>query len=141
MGLTGVHLDIGTSMLACLVLGAGVDYALHLVSAWKAPAKGSLEDAAAEAAAHTGPAIWINAVMIAAGFAVLTLGTAKPLQNVGSLTAASLMTAAAATFLTIPVLARRRSYGRLSAEEIADADDGALVGEKPDLPTNTNTRS
>ena len=36
---------------------------------------------------------------------------------------------------------RENEHRTLSAEEIADADDGALVGEKPDLPTNTNTRS
>ena len=37
MGLLGVHLDIGTSMLASLTTGAGVDYALHLLAAWKGP--------------------------------------------------------------------------------------------------------
>src|SRR5262249_50895357 len=37
MGLIGVHLDIGTSMLASLTTGAGVDYAVHLLAAWKGP--------------------------------------------------------------------------------------------------------
>ena len=46
-----------------------------------------------------------------AGFFVLTLGQARPLQNVGGLTSAAMLTAAVATFLVIPALARRRAYG------------------------------
>ena len=44
------------------------------------------------------------------GFFVLTLGEARPLKNVGGLTAAAMIVAAAVTFLVIPVLARRRFY-------------------------------
>jgi len=128
MGLVGVHLDIGTSMLACIVLGSGVDYAIHLVSAWRAPADGNRADAARAAASTTGPAIWTNAIMVTAGFAVLALGEAKPLQNVGSLTAVSMIAAALATFLAIPVLARRTSYRGLG-EPLAEASKVAVEGE------------
>jgi predicted RND superfamily exporter protein len=125
MGLMGVHLDIGTSMLACLILGAGVDYAVHLASAWHAPEGGTLRDAAAVAADRAGPAIWTNAIMVCAGFFVLTLGEARPLQNVGGLTAAAMITAALATFLALPVLARRLQYRRNSEahglEELSEA--------------------
>ena len=58
----------------------------------------------------TAPAIWTNAVMVATGFFVLTLGEARPLQNVGSLTAAAMLTAAVAAFLVIPVLAQKHRY-------------------------------
>ena len=47
----------------------------------------------------------------AAGFFVLTLGEAKPLQNVGGLTSAAMITAALATFIALPVLAGKRAYG------------------------------
>jgi predicted RND superfamily exporter protein len=50
--------------------------------------------------------------MVAAGFFVLTLGEARPLQNVGSLTAAAMVVAALATFVVVPGLANRRSYRR-----------------------------
>jgi len=121
MGLLGVHLDIGTSMLASLIIGAGVDYAVHLLSAWYAAPSEAVERGAARAAARTGTAIWTNALMVAAGFFVLTLGDARPLRNVGGLTAAAMITAAVATFLTIPALARRRRY-RLEVEESQPAD-------------------
>jgi len=121
MGLMGVHLDIGTSMLASLILGAGVDYAVHLASAWQSEPGEALHRAAARAAAAAGPAIWINAIMVAVGFFVLTLGEARPLKNVGGLTATAMLVAALATFLAIPVLARKRRYRQ------KDYDSGAAV--------------
>jgi len=110
MGLIGVRLDIGTAMLASLILGAGVDYAVHLTSAWHVREGEPLQDAAAWAANFAGPAIWTNAIMVCVGFFVLTLGEARPLQNVGSLTATAMIVAALATFVCIPVLARKRFY-------------------------------
>ncbi len=113
MGALGIPLEIGTSMLASLITGAGVNYAAHFLAAWRAPA-GSGDDlvrAAATAAGSSGPSIATNALMVCAGFLVLTQGEAKPLQSVGGLTAAAMLTAALATFVTLPVLARRRSYG------------------------------
>ena len=69
----------------------------------------------------TGTAIWTNALMVAAGFFVLTLGEARPLQNVGALTAAAMLVAAITSTLTLPALARRRVYNpRAPAEDPAD---------------------
>jgi predicted RND superfamily exporter protein len=48
--------------------------------------------------------------MVAMGFYVLTLGDARPLRNVGGLTAVAMIVAALATFVVIPVLANRRRY-------------------------------
>lgn len=115
MGWLGVHLDIGTSMLASIIIGAGVDYAVHLVAAWR-DHRGP--GAAAAAVQKTGPAIWTNALMVAAGFFLLTLGDARTLQNVGGLTAAAMLTAAISTFLAVPVLMAR---ARAPAEEPAAA--------------------
>jgi predicted RND superfamily exporter protein len=112
MGALHIRLDIGTSMLASLIIGAGVDYAVHLAASWSAPPDRPLAEAAAAAGARSGPSIWLNALMVAAGFVVLTLGEARPLQNVGGLTAAAMILAALATFLVFPALARRHSYTR-----------------------------
>ena len=48
MGLMEVHLDIGTSMLASLIIGAGVDYSVHLMAAWTATTKEALQHSVAE---------------------------------------------------------------------------------------------
>ncbi len=110
MGLSGVHLDIGTSMLAALIIGAGVDYAVHLLAAWRCGPGQDTSQAAVRAAKLAGPAIWTNALMVCAGFFVLTLGEAKPLRNVGGLTAAAMIAAGITTFVALPVLARKRRY-------------------------------
>ncbi|MCK5797576.1 MAG: MMPL family transporter [Deltaproteobacteria bacterium] len=114
MGLSGIRLDIGTAMIASIILGAGVDYGVHLLAAWRDP-EGRAEVAAENAVRTTGPAIWTNALTVSVGFFILTIGHARPLQNVGSLTALAMLTAAFATFWAIPVLARRTSYGKLTA--------------------------
>jgi uncharacterized protein len=101
MGWLGVHLDVGTSMLASIVVGAGSDYAVHLLVALRRT--GSLKMAVEEEAV----AIWTDALMVAAGFYVLTLGEARPLQNVGGLTAAAMLTAALSTFVSIPLFVGR----------------------------------
>ena len=109
MGLQGVHLDIGTSMLGSIIIGAGVDYAVHLLAAWRGT---TAHEALAHSVEETAPAIWTNALMVAAGFFVLTLGEARPLQNVGGLTAVAMLVAAIMTFLVIPLLAGKSDYGR-----------------------------
>jgi uncharacterized protein len=127
MGVLGVHLDIGTCMLASIIVGAGVDYAIHLLAAWRAPVDGSMVEAARTGGDHAGLAVWCNAVMVAAGFFILTLGEAKPLHNVGGLTATAMIGAAVVTFLAIPVLARRRRYSRVETELPEDAEVAEVV--------------
>ena len=126
MGLIGVHLDIGTSMLASLIIGAGDDYAVQFLWSWSVSARASLEKAATIAATENGAGIWTNAVMVAIGFFVLTLGEARPLKNVGGLTAAAMIAAALATFVVTPLLARRRHYAPVPAP--VDEPDPHAVG-------------
>jgi predicted RND superfamily exporter protein len=90
MTVLGIRLDLGTSVLASLVVGAGTSYALHVLAGGVAVAR----------------AVATNALMVAAGFFVLTLGEARPLHNVGGLTAAAMILAAVATFLFVPIFAR-----------------------------------
>jgi len=110
MGILGVHLDIGTSMLASLIIGAGDDYAVQYMWSWSVPEGVKLSRAALGAGLETGPGIWTNAIMVAAGFFVLTLGDARPLKNVGGLTSVAMLAAALATFIVCPLLARKRHY-------------------------------
>lgn len=112
MTFLGIRLDIGTSLLASLIVGAGTDYAIHALSAWDSTEGRPLEEAAARSARVAGQGIWTNALMVACGFSVLTLGEAKPLQNVGGLTAAAMVLSAFATFLIVPAFAQKHRYGR-----------------------------
>ncbi|MFO0619650.1 MAG: MMPL family transporter [Polyangiaceae bacterium] len=120
MGLAKIHLDIGTSMLASLIIGAGVDYAIHYLGAWRPrhlrpgtrgrATPRTLDEAAENAADVSGPGIWTNALMVAAGFFVLTLGEARPLKHVGTLTAVAMVVASLSTFLLVPIFAKKHEY-------------------------------
>jgi hypothetical protein len=95
-----------------------------------------LRGAASYAAFLVGRAIWTNALMVAGGFVVLTMGEARPLQNVGGLTATAMLAAGLATFIAIPALARKRAYDeRPRISEIlpsSDAVEGDLFPVTPD---------
>lgn len=121
MGWMGVHLDIGTSMIASIIVGAGVDYAVHLLAAWEASPDERIGVAVRRAVEDTAHAIWTNAGMVGAGFMVLTLGDARPLIDVGALTSAAMVIAALATFAILPVFANKRRY---NAETILPASSG-----------------
>jgi predicted RND superfamily exporter protein len=132
MGIFSIHLDLGTAMLASIILGTGVDYAVHFLAGWSS--RSSLDEAARHAAAGTGDAIWTNAVTVALGFGVLTMGAARPLQNVGGLTAAAMIVAATATFIVIPLLARRLRYRAGGAGFSFDADTAAAATAAETIP-------
>jgi hypothetical protein len=119
MGALGVHLDIGTSMLASLVIGAGVDYAVHLLATWQAADDEPVVAAAERAVRANSHGIWTNALTVSVGFFVLTLGDARPLKNVGGLTSTAMIVAAVATFVVVPLLANKRRYR--SQPELASA--------------------
>jgi hypothetical protein len=133
MGLAHIHLDIGTSMLASLIIGAGVDYAIHFLGAWQGK---KLDEAATTAAEVSGPGIWTNALMVAAGFFVLTLGEARPLKHVGTLTALAMVVASLATFLLVPIFARKHAY--INARAVGGAADASAVNDRDAAGSSSN---
>ncbi len=126
----GIYLDIGTSMLASIIVGEGVDYTAQLMAGWHAREGEPLGEAAAASADEAGLGIWTNALMVGAGFFVLTLGEARPLRNVGGLTAAAMLVAAAASFVVVPVLARKRRYPMLA---VPPPDASPSPAREPDV--------
>jgi predicted RND superfamily exporter protein len=105
MGLCGVRIDIGTSLVASIATGAGSDFAMHYLWYLK---RSTPEDVVR----FVGPIMVISAVLIAAGFAVLGAGKAQPMRMFGSLAALAMAGAALATFLLVPALLRRVDLGR-----------------------------
>jgi uncharacterized protein len=143
MAALGLSLDVGTSMLASLIAGAGVTYAAHILHGFRTPEGAPLADApaiAARASAEASPFVWANALIVAAGFFVLTRGEARPLKSVGGLTAAAMITAALAAFTVLPALARRRSFEAPlptdSDVERAGFEPSANGGASPRHPNN-----
>ena len=106
MGFAGIKLNIGTSMMACLCLGIGIDYTIHYVEAYRREclAAGEKENFLPKTFAVTGKAILINAVSVGAGFAVLLFSQFVMLQDLGFLIALAMASSALVSLTVIPVL-------------------------------------
>lgn len=108
LALVGTPLGIANSMFAGIALGIGLDFAIHLTTAYRErlregfPAgealRGTLE--------LTGPAVVVSAASITAGFSVLMLSEIAPNVQLGVMICLCLLTCAVTTLLLIPSLLR-----------------------------------
>jgi predicted RND superfamily exporter protein len=108
MGLIGMPLGVATSMFASMVLGIGVDFAIHMVQRYRSTTgRGAPhEDAVVDALGVTGPPIFINFLAIALGFGVLGLSQVPANAHLGGITVVSLTCCLIATVLVVPTLLR-----------------------------------
>jgi len=105
MGFTGITLNIGTSMMASLCVGIGIDYTIHYMEAYmreyRIAGKG---DFILKTYTASGRAICINALSVGAGFAVLLFSQFVMLQDLGLLIALTMVSSALVSLTLIPVL-------------------------------------
>ncbi|MDR0496400.1 MAG: MMPL family transporter, partial [Treponema sp.] len=106
MGFLGIKLNIGTSMVAAVSVGIGIDYTIHYMEAYKREylaAKGK-GDFLPKTFAASGKAIIINAASVGAGFAVLIFSQFIMLRHLGFLIALCMISSALVSLTVIPVL-------------------------------------
>ncbi|MDR1839933.1 MAG: MMPL family transporter [Treponema sp.] len=106
MGLTGIKLNLGTSMVASVSVGIGIDYSIHFLEAFKREYRkysGGV-DFLRHSFNSSGKAIIINAVSVGAGFAVLMLSRFNMLVDLGLLIAITMFTSALVSLTVLPVL-------------------------------------
>jgi predicted RND superfamily exporter protein len=108
LGYAGIPLGIATSMFAALTLGAGIDFALHYLTAWRRERQAGLShDAAIQATLRTaGRGLRWNATVLAVGFAVLAISTVKPNGSLGLLLGVAMVLSYATTLIFLPELLR-----------------------------------
>lgn len=106
MGFFGIRLDIATSMVASIAIGIGVDYTIHLLSAYNEERKKTddLEEVTKATLVSTGKAIIFNAVSVALGFIVLMFSSFEPLVSLGMLVAITMLTSSIGALVVLPVL-------------------------------------
>jgi predicted RND superfamily exporter protein len=103
MGLLGIKLNLGTSLVASVSVGIGIDYAIHFIDAYKREYRGG-GDFLRRTFATSGKAIIINAVSVGAGFAVLAFSRFVILASLGLLMTLTMFTSALISLTVIPVL-------------------------------------
>jgi predicted RND superfamily exporter protein len=113
LALAGTPLGIANSMFAGIALGIGLDFAIHLTTAYRQRLRQGIP--AGEALRSTlelsGPAVCVSAASITAGFSVLMLSEIAPNVQLGFMICLCLLTCAVTTLLLIPSLLRLWSRG------------------------------
>ncbi len=120
LALVGTPLGIANSMFAGIALGIGLDFAIHLATAYRQKLSQGMP--ASEALRHTlestGPAVCVSAASITAGFSVLMLSQIAPNVQLGVMICLCLLTCAVTTLLLIPSLLKLTSgYRRAETAE------------------------
>ncbi|MCL1815325.1 MAG: efflux RND transporter permease subunit [Treponema sp.] len=113
MGFLGIKLNLGTSMIASLAVGIGIDYTIHYIESFKRElypafvipsAADELRIFLSRTFAVSGKAIIINALSVGAGFAVLIFSRFNMLGHFGFLIALTMGVSAMVSLLVIPAL-------------------------------------
>ncbi len=104
LAIFGVPISVGTSMVSCIAVGAGVDFAIHLLfRAKRFPGPDSGERAVKE----IGAVLLISALQLSAAFLVLLDSGMAPLRDFGIGLAIGLLGAGLGACWLIPALTRR----------------------------------
>ena len=111
MGFAGITLDIGTVMIAAILLGIVVDDTVHFLYRFRREGETAADPASRVRAAMlgAGPAIVATSVILAAGFVILSLASIQSIANFGILCALAILVALFSDLLLLPSLLRKYS--------------------------------
>ncbi|WP_287154512.1 MMPL family transporter [Candidatus Solincola tengchongensis] len=100
----GWPLDFMTVMISSLVIGAGIDFGIHVTHRFREEWHGGMEvdEAIRRTVGHVGKALVAAAATTAGAFAIIALSDVTPLRRFGGITALSLTFALLASLLVLP---------------------------------------
>ncbi|MBT4637993.1 MAG: RND family transporter [Deltaproteobacteria bacterium] len=106
MWLFDVTLNVGTSIIASVGMGVGIDYSIHYFTRFRRIlASGeAYDEALVKAVAETSRAILSNAFAVGLGFLVLLFSEYLVIANVGWIVAVSMFTTALGSLVVLPAL-------------------------------------
>lgn len=118
MGWLGMNLDIGRAMIAAILIGIGVDDAVHVLTRYRRElaANASPDLAIRRAVLHAGPAVATTSVALCLGFLALTASAWQTVSSFGLFISLAIAGAMVSTLLVLPsivfALAGRAAVGR-----------------------------
>ena len=106
MGLTGINLDMITSLIGSIAIGIGVDYTIHFMNNYHGERLKSdnLDEVTMNTLKVSGKAIVVNAVSVGLGFLVLCLSQFVVLRYIGFLVAVVMLTSSVTAMTVLPVM-------------------------------------
>ncbi len=100
----GWSLDFMTVMISSLVIGAGIDFGIHVTHRFREEWRGGVgvDEAIRRTVAHVGKVLLAAAATTAGAFAIIAASDLEPLRRFGGITALSLTFALLASLLVLP---------------------------------------
>jgi hypothetical protein len=104
MGWTGINLDYATSIIACIVIGIGVDDTIHFLNTYRhfMEEEHDIDRTIIRTLNLSGKAIIYTSLALIFGFSVLTLSNFKPLIFFGILCASTMLTTTVGALVILP---------------------------------------
>ncbi len=135
MGLVGVALDTGTSMIAAIVLGIAVDDSVHLVSHYQRTRRSGAPqaDAMRSALSTVGRPVVASSLALSLGFLSLLLSSWGAIASFGFLSALAILAALGADLLLLPAL-----LYSVTGSRSPPSDAGEELRQR-EVPRNTRT--
>jgi len=106
MGFTGISLDMMTITIAAIVIGIGVDDAIHYLHRFKEEIDAGVNVTDAVVASHgsIGSALYFTSLTVIIGFSILAFSNFIPTIYFGLLTALAMVLALLANLTVLPAL-------------------------------------
>lgn len=120
------QVDVAASIVTATSLGIIVDATVHFLSKYQRAKKQRGEDSAGAiryAFSTVGTALWVTSAILIAGFAILSLSAFRINQELGMLTAITLVCALFADFLLLPALLLTVDKTKKSKTKKESSDD------------------
>lgn len=104
MGLTGIHLDLATSMISAMAIGIGIEDTIHFMLSYRENlAKlGEFKQAITKTLVTTGKTIMLTSITLIAGFLMFTFSDFKPVNNFGILNVVSIVVTTICALVVLP---------------------------------------
>lgn len=115
IGLLGVPLDVGTAMVATIVIGIAIDDTVHLLAQYRRRREAGLDraDSISKAVAHVGRAVITTSAALALGFLSLRASPWHSVASFGGVAAIAIVVALVADLVLLPALLLLGSAGRM----------------------------
>jgi len=106
MGLTGINLDMVTSLIGSISIGIGVDYTIHFMTDYHTQwgLTHDVDEATLRTLKVSGKAITVNALSVGLGFLVLSLSKFIVLRYIGILVAVVMLTSSITALTILPAI-------------------------------------
>ena len=127
MGFAGVTLDVGRAMIAAILLGVGVDDAVHVLHWYRQSRSEGVpaRDAIRHAIRHNGRAVVTTSVALALGFLTLMASAWQSIASFGLLAAVAILGALAASLFVLPALIFVAAKGTGRSADAPPTDSGS----------------